>query len=206
MSNLASPGNTLDREVVAALQGKCVDEFGNILDRNGTVLGRVEGDLPSMIGRPVCEDGKVLDTAGDVAGHVSETWLDAAEEKHAENNRKRLKVDDDGTIYDHNGAAVGRMKNNTASDAPRPPGGRESCKFCGSRKDDADKSGGEANEANEAKEANGETSQSTVTPSPSEIYLDVKSTHDGIRLIIKIPTVINGGGHETWKCTMERAD
>src|SRR5262245_30280125 len=37
-------------ELARGLEGMYVDEFGNILDWNGHVLGRVEGDLPSMIG------------------------------------------------------------------------------------------------------------------------------------------------------------
>ncbi|UKZ66105.1 uncharacterized protein TrAtP1_007287 [Trichoderma atroviride] len=30
-------------------------------------------------------------------------------------------------------------------------------------------------------------------PGPSDVYLDVKSTHDGIQLIIRIPTVFRNG-------------
>ncbi|UKZ66104.1 uncharacterized protein TrAtP1_007286 [Trichoderma atroviride] len=44
-------------ELAQGLVGKFVDEFGNILDWDGTVLGSVEGDLPSMVGRPVSESG-----------------------------------------------------------------------------------------------------------------------------------------------------
>ena len=39
-------------ELARGLEGKFVDEFGNILDWDGTVLGRVDGDLPN--GRKTC--------------------------------------------------------------------------------------------------------------------------------------------------------
>ncbi|PHH84922.1 hypothetical protein CDD83_1162 [Cordyceps sp. RAO-2017] len=75
-----------------------------------------------------------------------------------------LSVDDAGTIYDRDGVPVGRM---TQPEGPPPP--RDSPSASGPAKAPA----------------------AAVTPSPSEVYLDVKSTHDGIQLIIKIPTVLN---------------
>ncbi|KAL6868798.1 hypothetical protein ACO1O0_000116 [Amphichorda felina] len=39
-----------------------------------TILGRVEGDLPSMVGRPISKIGEVFDADGEVAGYVSENY------------------------------------------------------------------------------------------------------------------------------------
>lgn len=135
-------------QLAKGLEGKYVDEFGNILDWDGTVLGRVEGDLPSMIGRPVTASGEIFDADGEVVGHVSEN--------HKRPNLKplsgSLKVDDEGNIYDDIGNVVGKIHSPQGeAEAPKP----------------------------------------ASAPRPDELYLDVKSTFDGIQLIIKIPTVFN---------------
>lgn len=138
------------------LEGKYVDEFGNILDWDGTVLGRVEGDLPSMVGRPVSEDGKIIDLDGETAGYVSENYSKPPLKPLAGN----LKTDDAGNIYNGDGQIIGKLTPPEEKDGDKAP--------------DSDK-------------------KSAATPSPSEVYLDVKSTHDGIQLIIKIPTVFKSG-------------
>lgn len=144
-------------KLAVGLEGKYVDEFGNILDWDGSVLGRVEGDLPSMIGRPVSKNGEILDTDGEVVGYVSEN--------HTKPTLSALggglKVDSSGNIYNADDEIVGKL-NDT-------PGGER-------LKTGGPGSGDLADKPNAA-------------PGPSEIYLDVKSTHDGIQLIIKIPTV-----------------
>lgn len=112
-----SSGET-PKALAQGLVGKYVDEFGNILDWDGTVLGRVEGDLPSMVGRPVSESGEILDEEGEVAGHVSENYARPAL-KPLENG---LKVDDDGNIYSQDGEVVGKLNDKspaTRSD-PKP--------------------------------------------------------------------------------------
>merc|ERR1712000_609427 len=81
------------------LEGKYVDEFGNILDWDGTVLGRVEGDLPSMVGRPVSASGEILDTDGEVAGRVCENYI----KPKLEPLSSGLRVDSEGNIYDEEG-------------------------------------------------------------------------------------------------------
>lgn len=145
------------------LVGKFVDEFGNILDWDGAVLGSVEGDLPSMVGRPVSESGEILDAAGEVVGYVSENHtrptLSALE--------GGLKIDGTGNIYNKNGDIVGKMNGS--------PKGKEEA----SGQQDA----GENRTSHDAGKAN------AATPSPSDVFLDIKSTHDGIQLIIRIPTV-----------------
>lgn len=146
------------------LVGKFVDEFGNILDWDGTVLGSVEGDLPSMVGRPVSESGEILDNTGEVVGYVSENHTRPT----LKDLEGGLKIDGDGNIYNKNGDIVGKM--NQPSTGEKETSGQQDA---GQSKPSQD-AGAKANAA---------------TPSPSEVYLDVKSTHDGIQLIIKIPTI-----------------
>lgn len=152
MSSDAEPSR-----LAVGLEGKYVDEFGNILEDDGTVLGRVEGDLPTMIGRPVSKSGEILDADGEVAGYVCENLIKPTLRALGGG----LQVDSTGKIYDGEGNVVGNL-NNT------PHGERLKASATGS---------------------NDLSSKPSATPSPSEIYLDVKSTHDGIQLIIKIPTV-----------------
>jgi hypothetical protein len=182
--------------LVAGLEGNYVDEFGNILDWHGHVLGRVGGDLPSMVGRPVSSTGEILNTEGQVAGHVVENYaLEAKDEpKPIEGfTGPGLRVDHSGNILDSNGSIVGRMKNNNAPnsdavpavstsstpppEAPALEDKKETC-ACGQTKQT-----GQTSQTNQTKPSS--------APSPSEIYLDVKSTNDGIQLIIKIPTIFN---------------
>ncbi|KAM5385301.1 hypothetical protein ACJZ2D_001262 [Fusarium nematophilum] len=156
-------------ELAAGLEGKYVDEFGNILDWDGTVLGRVEGDLPSMVGRPVEASGEVKDEEGEVAGKVCESYITPGDDDKKPELKPLgggLQVDDEGNIYDDEGNAVGKLN--------KPP----------------------AAEGSKDKEESGKDGQSSapkpaVAPRPDELYLDVKSTFDGIQLIIKIPTVFN---------------
>lgn len=158
------------QELAAGLEGKYVDEFGNILDWDGTVLGRVEGDLPSMVGRPVSASGEILDAdGGEVAGRVCENYI----KPKLEPLSSGLRVDSEGNIYDEEGNVVGKLNN-------KPKNGDDKDK--GKDKDGSNQTQG-GSSSNNPKPA--------VAPRPDELYLDVKSTFDGIQLIIKIPTVFN---------------
>ncbi|KJZ78417.1 hypothetical protein HIM_02455 [Hirsutella minnesotensis 3608] len=168
------------------LEGRFVDEFGNVLGWDGTVLGRVQGDLPAMVGRAVSPGGEVLDEEGQVAGYVCESFVAPAESAAKPQQQQQscgarreldrgLRVDDAGTIYNQEGAAVGKMTTahqNPSSSRPgesRPP------------------------DQGSAHAGGHPPAPSAASPSPSEVFLDVKSTHDGIQLIIKIPTVFHPG-------------
>lgn len=177
----SSTGSDHEASLAEGLEGKYVDEFGNILDWDGTVLGRVEGDLPSMIGRPVAESGDILDANGDVVGHVSENY--PQQQRQQEEARAKIpplheleggmRVDAAGNIYNSKGDVVGRLNEpppQSQQDQPRPRPGEDSRNPCSCREPDR---------------------AAAAAPNPSEIYLDVKSTYDGIQLIIKIPTVFN---------------
>ncbi|KAI7762126.1 hypothetical protein LZL87_004433 [Fusarium oxysporum] len=164
-------------KLATGLDGKYVDEFGNILDWDGTVLGRVEGDLPSMVGRPVMPNGQVLDEDGEVAGHVCENYIKPALKPLAAGG---LKVDDEGNIYDDQGNRIGKL------DKPMPS------------QDGTDKLSENKDKERERAQGAGSTGTTNTAnpkppgaPRPDELFLDVKSTYDGIQLIIKIPTVFN---------------
>ncbi|KAI6778966.1 uncharacterized protein J7T54_002608 [Emericellopsis cladophorae] len=153
------------------LEGKYVDEFGNVLDWDGTVKGRVEGDLPSMVGRPVSANGDVLDAEGEVVGHVSENH-DQPPLKELDGG---LRVDDMGNIYSADGSIIGKLN--------EPP----------PKKADEEKPQEQEKqpEAEKKKPCGCSAPQPASAPRPSEIYLDVKSTFDGIQIILKIPTIFN---------------
>lgn len=180
-SSSTSASSEAAAHLAEGLEGKWVDEFGNILDWDGTVLGRVEGDLPSMIGRPVSDSGTIIDVNGDVVGHVSENY---AQQQRIEEEKKAkipplheldggMRVDAAGNIYDSKGDVVGRLNEpppQAQEEEPKPRPGEDSRRPCSCKEPDR---------------------AAAAAPNPSEIYLDVKSTYDGIQLIIKIPTVFN---------------
>ncbi|KAK3191765.1 hypothetical protein K4F52_002189 [Lecanicillium sp. MT-2017a] len=167
-------------KLAQGLEGKFVDEFGNILGADGTVHGRVEGDLPAMVGRPIQSDGSVLSVDGEACGYVSEN-LTAPPLQEVGGG---LKVDAEGNIYDMHGETVGKMKNPTAAKNTNPSTSEKQTQNDFSRKRKASHSSPGGHEGARPRPR-------PATPSPSEVYLDVKSTHNGIQLIIKIPTVFN---------------
>ena len=153
-----------------------------------------------MIGRAVSAGGKVFDTSGDVAGHVSENYINSSTPTE-DHSSKRLKMDHTGTIYDHNGEVVGKMKDHSNESNAGNTGRNNNnnttstgCARCQERDRRSDPSHENAAPPRAQEDGTGGTTNvphRTATPSPSEIYLDVKSTHDGIQLIIKIPTIFN---------------
>jgi hypothetical protein len=173
------------QKLAAGLDGKYVDEFGNILDWDGTVLGRVQGDLPSMVGRPVTADGQVLDEDGEVAGQVCDNYIEPEPPKLKPLASGGLKVDDEGFIYDDQGNKIGKL------DKPIKDGAD---KVSERTKSDQKQGQGQQGQGN----GNGGSTGTADTnngapkpPRPDELFLDVKSTYDGIQLTIKIPTVFN---------------
>lgn len=185
-SGLTLPPNLA--ELAVGLEDKYVDEFGNVLDWDGQVLGRVEGDLPSMIGRPVSATGEVMTEDGEVVGYVVENETiepPPPPPQPIHGMGEGLKVDHMGNILDASNNVVGHFNSEMlgkdveiggskarGGSSSGPHRGPHNCS-CGDRAPPQPKP--------------------TAAPSPSEIYLDVKSTNDGVQLIIKIPTVFNGG-------------
>ncbi|PHH71061.1 hypothetical protein CDD80_5546 [Ophiocordyceps camponoti-rufipedis] len=141
---------------IHGLQGTTIDHLGNVVSPQGSILGRASGDLPAMLGRPVDQDGRILDKDGQVVGYVQEAFRRQL--------ASGLSVDDQGTIFDGHGRPVGCLHVE-----PKAEEEEESTK---TTTHDDSKARPQHN-----------------PPSPSDICLDIKSTHDGIQLVIKIPTV-----------------
>lgn len=212
------------------LVGMAIDEWGDIVNDDGEVLGRVEGDLPSMIGRKVSNArGDVLGDDGGLLGYVAEigpgkghasppkqavpTWsLEEVEKAMAASGKGPggLRVDPFGNILDAEGNSVGSFHDNVSGF------GRKSGAF----PDDA--SGGDSKDSKPRTKHESRPRQPKAKPTPrsekpegtatqrrdktqsqkkeenplnpSDIFLDVKSTTEGIQLTIRIPTVFNSGG------------
>ncbi|KAK3936760.1 hypothetical protein QBC46DRAFT_23981 [Diplogelasinospora grovesii] len=199
------------------LVGKTIDEFGDIVDpKTGQVLARAGGDLPEIVGRKVSNaQGDILDDNGELLGYVADLEIKEREKSGSApkpsprslfdimgRSNSSLMVDHMGNILDSGGNVVGKFHDNNnplhrearekekqqekkaasveipvpqpqpqeQQQQPRPP----------MRTEDERRQNAEA----WRKENPGE--------SPSDIFLDVKSTTEGIQLTIRIPTVFGG--------------
>ncbi|KAI0851199.1 hypothetical protein F5Y00DRAFT_267894 [Daldinia vernicosa] len=158
------------------LSGGVIDDVGSIVDTSGKVLGHATGDLPAMVGRTVADNGEVYGESGEVIGYVSENFTGPPPPVDIpENVLEGLKIDHDGNILDTNGNIIGRFNEkaeeneNLASFMKRPK---------------PDESQADDRKPDDKKpKVNAHTGGS-----PSDIFLDVKSTTDGIQLTIRIPT------------------
>lgn len=190
----------IPKDVMTKLVGKKIDEYGDVVDtdEDGTVLGRVEGDLPSMVGRTVVnergdvhdEDGELLGYVAEVEGYKAGAGKDASETESMDEFMGRQKgafrVDGDGNILDDSGNIVGsfhdnlRMPPKEKKDEP----GKNSSSGDGQNKPSGSSPSGQQRE---------NAQSHRKEDSPSDIFLDVKSTTEGIQLTIRIPTVFAGG-------------
>ncbi|KAH7016342.1 uncharacterized protein B0I36DRAFT_355148 [Microdochium trichocladiopsis] len=90
------------------LFGRAVDDDGDILDKNGNVLGKAERwekpeepkDVNPMSGRKVNREGNVVDENGDVIGKLTSGDLSKCAGK---------KIDDDGDVIDQKGSILGHV-------------------------------------------------------------------------------------------------
>lgn len=90
------------------LFGRAVDDDGDILDKNGNVLGKAERwekpveakDVNPMSGRKVNREGNVVDENGDVIGKLTSGDLEKCAGK---------KIDDDGDVIDQKGSILGHV-------------------------------------------------------------------------------------------------
>lgn len=188
-SGLTLPPNLA--ELAEGLEDKYVDEFGNILEWDGRVLGSVAGDLPQMVGRPVSATGEVMNAEGEVVGYVAENDTISPPPpppQPIQGMGNGLQVDHLGNILDSNNNVVGHFNGDHLNKGTQ--------KSAQSGDDKAQGRTAQAPSSAQRKSQNCSCHppKPTAAPSPSEIYLDVKSTNDGVQLIIKIPTVFNGGG------------
>ncbi|KAI1772187.1 hypothetical protein F4818DRAFT_178256 [Hypoxylon cercidicola] len=157
------------------LGGNMVDDVGNIVDASGEVLGHATGDLPAMVGRKVADNGEVHGEDGEVVGYVSENFTEPEPTDLPDNVLGGLKVDHDGNILDSNGNIIGRFNEKAGENGALAP-------FMNRRKPSNSRTEGKPQEDKKPK-VNAHTGGS-----PSDLFLDVKSTTDGIQLTIRIPT------------------
>ncbi|TGJ88605.1 hypothetical protein E0Z10_g152 [Xylaria hypoxylon] len=163
----SSPPAGLPR-LAQGLAGHAIDDVGNIVDESGEVLGHATGDLPAMVGKKVSEDGEVYGDGGEIVGYVSENFIDPPTPTEIPGDvLGGLRVDHKGNILDSDGNIIGKFH--------QPPQKKGSPKAESSEK------------PNEGKpKVNAHTGGS-----PSDLFLDVKSTTDGIQLTIRIPTTFS---------------
>ncbi|KAI2610334.1 uncharacterized protein GGS25DRAFT_256557 [Hypoxylon fragiforme] len=161
------------------LGGNEVDDVGNIVDASGKVLGHATGDLPAMVGRKVSDNGEIYGERGELIGYVSENFTNPQPPPSdiPDHVLGGLKVDHDGNILDSDGNIIGRFNEKAGKNGNLAP-------FL-NRSKTGDSQTEEKNESNEESKpkVNAHTGGS-----PSDIFLDVKSTTDGIQLTIRIPT------------------
>lgn len=211
------------------LVGKKIGDFGEIVDENKNVLGRVEGDLPSMVGRTISNArGDVLGDDGELLGYVAEVETGKGQEKQPEPQHPTwdlaevmkamaaqgegpggLRVDPFGNILDGEGNIVGSFHDNRTGFGSKKASGGGNGNDGGSKERLTSSQPKEAPQENKSGEQAGPSTSQSQPPrnaqsfrnqpeerkeSPSDIFMDVKSTTEGIQLTIRIPTVFNTGG------------
>ncbi|KAI6088544.1 hypothetical protein F4821DRAFT_233209 [Hypoxylon rubiginosum] len=171
---IAPPPDLLD--LAHGLGGNTVDDVGNIVDASGEVLGHATGDLPAMVGRQVADNGEIHGEDGEIVGYVSENFTDPPPADIPENVLGGLKIDHQGNILDASGNIIGRFNEKAGENGALAP-------FLNRKKSSNPRAESKPQEEKPPK-VNAQTGGS-----PSDLFLDVKSTADGIQLIIRIPTM-----------------
>lgn len=162
-------------QLARGLAGKMVDDVGNVVDESGNVLGHALGDLPAMVGKKVNENGEVYGDDDELIGYVTENFTDSASATQNPGGPwGGLQIDHDGNILDATGSVIGRFFQKPGERGQVPSSG-------GNAQQDPEPAQNPKQE--EKPKVNAHTGGS-----PSDIFLDVKSTTDGIQLTIRIPT------------------
>lgn len=180
----SSPPQDLPR-LAQGLAGHVIDDVGNIVDESGEVLGHATGDLPAMVGKKVSDDGEVYGNGGEIVGYVSENFVNPLPPTEIPKDvLGGLRVDHKGNILDGDGTIIGKFY--------QPPE-RKSLSPKSSPKPSSPKAAHEEKPKEEQKpKVNAQTGGS-----PSDLFLDVKSTTDGIQLTIRIPTTFSRSSSES---------
>lgn len=90
------------------LEGCTVAKDGTIVTPGGDIVGRlVQGDPKILFGRPVDDDGDVLDKNGNVLGHA-ERWT-PEEVERKKNPMSGRKVNREGNVVDEDGNIIGKL-------------------------------------------------------------------------------------------------
>ncbi|KAI1131146.1 hypothetical protein F5Y10DRAFT_234342 [Nemania abortiva] len=167
------------------LAGHTIDDVGNIVDESGEVLGHATGDLPAMVGKKVSGEGEVYGDGGEIIGYVSENFVNPPPPTEIPGDvLGALRVDHKGNILDSDGNIIGRFH--------QPPGSKSL-----SRKPSAKPSSPKAEPKDKSKEEQKPKVNAQTGGSPSDLFLDVKSTNDGIQLTIRIPTTFSRSSSES---------
>ncbi|KAI0968090.1 hypothetical protein F4678DRAFT_474636 [Xylaria arbuscula] len=99
----------------AELSGCTVTKEGKVITTDGTVVGRlVSGDPNVLAGRPVDDDGDVIDKNGNVLGHA-ERWQEPEVEKDVSPMSGR-KVNREGNVVDDSGDIIGKLTSGELSE------------------------------------------------------------------------------------------
>ncbi len=194
------------------LVGNLIDQDGDIVSREtGQVLARAAGDLPSMVGRQVSNaKGDILGENGELLGYVTDVTQTPSPPRslfdvmgHASSS---LMVDHMGNILDSTGTVVGKFRDNNAHPHPKeeetevgeglesptrpcvPAADRPAQPSPRPQSPTPGQSAPRRTEE-ERRESAAQWRKENPSDSPSDIFLDVKSTREGIQLTIRIPTV-----------------
>lgn len=94
-----------------------VTKDGKVTSEQHGIVGRVtEGDVKKLFGKAVDEDGDVLDKNGNVLGKCERWEEEAVEEAQKDvHPLAGLKVNKKGEVYDNNGELVGKLTEGLAS-------------------------------------------------------------------------------------------
>ncbi|KAJ8122534.1 hypothetical protein ONZ43_g1295 [Nemania bipapillata] len=180
----SSPPRDLPR-LAQGLAGHVIDDVGNIVDASGEVLGHATGDLPAMVGKKVSDNGEVYGNDGEIVGYVSENFINPPPPTEIPGDvLGGLRVDHKGNILDGSGNIIGKFY--------QPPE-RKSI----SPKPSAKPSSPKAKPQEKPKEEQKPKVNAQTGGSPSDLFLDVKSTTDGIQLTIRIPTTFSRSNSES---------
>ncbi|KAJ2997912.1 hypothetical protein NUW58_g490 [Xylaria curta] len=151
------------------LAGHKIDDVGNIVNDSGEVLGHATGDLPAMVGKQVSDDGEIYGDGGEIVGYVSENHVNPPSPTEIPGDvLGHLRVDHRGNILDSDGNIIGKF-----NEPPKPT------------------SSSKTESEGKQKEEQKPKVNATTGGSPSDLFLDVKSTTDGIQLTIRIPTTFS---------------
>ncbi|KAF2468290.1 uncharacterized protein BDR25DRAFT_305256 [Lindgomyces ingoldianus] len=95
---------------LSALAGCTVNKAGNVVDANGTILGRVsEGDPATMIGKKVDGKGQIWDNEGNVIGRAELVKGASSGPEGPFAGFDNNKVAKDGTVQTEDGDIIGRV-------------------------------------------------------------------------------------------------
>ncbi|OBT64875.1 hypothetical protein VE03_06410 [Pseudogymnoascus sp. 23342-1-I1] len=92
----------------ADFTGATVTKDGKV-EAGGTVIGRlIDGDAKKLFGKPVDDDGDVLDSNGNLLGKA-ERWEEEPEKEKSRHAASGFKVNREGNVVDENGDTIAKL-------------------------------------------------------------------------------------------------